>query len=298
MILKRLAFACICAISFSLVSCGGGTGNNVNDGKDTLNKKDTNQSLNTVFNGKIFSVPSPFQTAFLIKKTGAAYAKDILNPSASVNSYSTNYQKALNLGVYGADLGYVTLYDQTQDALGYFQSVKKLADDLGVSAAFSKDLLERFQKNLGKRDSMLNLVSSAYRSSNDFLKNNDRNEVGALIIAGGWIESLHFAVNVSKQKQNDDVIKRIAEQKTSLESVIGLMEMNAAQDDYAELIKGLKDLKADFDAIQYKYVYDKPVTDEKSMTTTFTSKTEVVISPEQLESISKKVAALRKLIVG
>jgi hypothetical protein len=40
------------------------------------------------------------------------------------------------------------------------------------------------------------------------------------------------------------------------------------------------------------------VTDEKKMMTTFTSKTEVTISPEQLESISKKVEALRKLMVG
>ena len=298
MIIKRLAFALTTVVTLTFMSCGNGTtGNGDGNGKDTTGI-DSNKSLTVSVNGKIFSVPSPIQTAFLIKKTGAAYSKDILNPSASVNSYSTNYQKAINLGVYGADLGYVTLYDQTQDALGYFKSVKKLADDLGVSSAFDKTLLDRFTKNLGKKDSMLDLVSSAYRASDNFLKNNDRGDVGALIIAGGWIESLYFASNVAKQKNQDEVVRRIAEQKTSLESLIGLMNANAGQDEYAELIKGLQDLKADFEGITYKYTYDKPTTDEAHKTTTITSRTEVTITPAQLESIAAKVASLRKLIVG
>lgn len=296
--IKRLTLVCA---AFSLIffgsSCGDGKGpNDLNP--DSTKTIDSNQSINVSVKGKIFSVPSPIQTAFLIKKTGAAYSKEILNPASSVNTYSTNYQKAINLGIYGADLGYVTLYDQTQDALGYFQSVKKLADDLGVSSAFDQTLLQRFQKNLGKKDSMLNLVSDAYRASDNFLKTNDRSDIGALIIAGGWIESLHFATNVSKTKNTDEVIRRIAEQKTSLESLIGLMESNAGQDEYGELIKGLKDLKAEFEGITYKYTYDKPVTDEAKKTTTITSKTEVTITPQQLESISTKVASLRKLLVG
>ena len=298
MIIKRLAFALTTVVTLTFMSCGTGTtGNGDGDGKDTT-KIDSNKSLTVSVNGKIFSVPSPIQTAFLIKKTGAPYTKDILNPSGSVNSYSTNYQKAINLGVYGADLGYVTLYDQTQDALGYFKSVKKLADDLGVSSAFDKTLLDRFTKNLGKKDSMLDLVSSAYRASDNFLKNNDRGDVGALIIAGGWIESLYFASNVAKQKNQDEVVRRIAEQKTSLESLIGLMNANAGQEEYAELIKGLQDLKSDFEGITYKYTYDKPTTDEAHKTTTITSRTEVTITPAQLESIAAKVASLRKLIVG
>jgi hypothetical protein len=280
-----------------MFSCGNPTDDGDTNGNDTT-KIDSTKSMTVEVGGKIFSVPSPIQTAFLIKKSGAQYNNAMLNPSNKSNSYSTNYLKALNLGVYGADMGYVTLYDQTQDALGYFQAVKKLADELGVSSAFDKALLERFQKNLGKRDSMLNLVSSAYRSSDAFLKNNDRNDISALIIAGGWIEGLYFATKISKEKSNDEVVRRVAEQKTSLSSLIGLLETNAAQEEYAELISGLKGLNDEFSKIEYKYVYDKPTTDEGKKITTFTSKSEVVISAEQLNSISEKIEAIRKMIVG
>jgi uncharacterized protein YwgA len=93
-------------------------------------------------------------------------------------------------------------------------------------------------------------------------------------------------------------VRRVAEQKTSLNSLIALLQQNAAQEEYAELIAGLKSLNEVFEKIEYKYTYDKPITDEKKKTTTFTSKTEVVITPEQLKSISEKIENIRKMIVG
>ncbi len=247
--------------------------------------------------GKIFSIPSPIQTAMLIKRTGANYSKAYLNPADKVNGYATRMQKALNLGVFGADLGYVTMYDQNQDAIAYFQAAQKLAEDLGVSGAFDKNLIERFKNNIGKQDSMLVLVSTAYRSADNFLKNNDRDDVGALIIAGGWIEALHFAVNVNKDKANEEVKQRVAEQKISLGNVIGLLETYAGQEEYAEILNSLRDLKSDFEGVEYKYVYEKPVTDEGNKTTTLMSKTTVNITPEQLSSIGQKVESLRSIIV-
>ena len=144
---------------------------------------------------------------------------------------------------------------------------------------------------------MLLLVSTAYRSADNFLKNNDKNAIGALIIAGGWIESLYFAVNVNKDKPNEEVKQRIAEQKISLTNVIGLLETYAGQEDYSEILNSLRDLKTDFDAVEYKYVYEKPMTDEAKMLTTITSKTVVNITPDQVTSITGKVANLRALII-
>src|SRR5687767_9258421 len=51
----------------------------------------------TVFNvsGELFSVPSPIQTALLIQKSGVTYDKAILHASNKVNTYSTDYLRAL-----------------------------------------------------------------------------------------------------------------------------------------------------------------------------------------------------------
>lgn len=282
--------------SLTLVSCGGSDDEAAVE-KQIENLVDSNDVALGV-NGKVFIIPSPIQTAILIQKSGAQYDKGMMNGTDKASSYSTKFQKCLNLGIYGADLGYTTLYDQSQDALAYFKVTNSLATDLGLNTAFDKSLIERFQKNLGNKDSMLVLVSVAYRASNDFLKNNDRSEEAALIIAGGWIETLQFAINVMKVKGNDDVKRRIAEQKNTLSNLIGLLSANTGNEEYAELLQKLNDLKDEYDKVEYKYVFEKPVTDEVNKVTTITSKSEVTITPESIQAIGEKIAAIRGLITA
>ena len=277
-------------------SCGSGGDDEKADKK--LEKAIDSNNVTIGVGGKMFIIPSPIQTAVLIQKSGASYNKSMLNEVNKVNSYSTKFQKCLNLGIYGADLGYTTLYDQTQDALMYFKSTNTLATDLGLSNAFDKALLERFQKNIGVKDSILGLVSSAYRASNDFLRNNDRNEEAALIIAGGWIETLQFAINIMKTKANEDVKRRIAEQKGTLNNLIALISTYQGNEEYAELLKKLNDLKAEYDKVGYKYVFSQPVTDEANKSTTITSKSEITISPENIQAIGDKIAAIRGMIIA
>jgi hypothetical protein len=268
------------------------------EGEDT-ETVDTAQTT-TILNvdGEIFSIPSPIQTAFLLKNSGATYTKDILNAPGKSSQYSSNFQRALNLGIYGADLGYVTIYDQTQDAIGYLNSAKKLADELGVSGAFDKNTIDRFTKNLGQKDSMLVLVGVAYRASDAYLKNNDRKDVSGLVLAGGWVESLYFATNVYKTKPNEDVKRRIAEQKSSLQSLIKLLTQYYSQPEYTEFIDNLNDLATVFDGVEFKYTYEKPTTDAEKKVTTINSGSEVKITPEQIESITQKIKSIRSNIVG
>jgi hypothetical protein len=283
------------SVSLLFFGCGSGDSGNTTA---TSTAADSNQSLNISVDGKIFSVPSPVQTAFLIKKTGVTYDKNILNAASKYNNYSSKNQKALNLGIYGADLAYVTMYEQTQDDLAYFQVVKKLADDLGLGAAFDKALFERFQKNIGKKDSILALTTAAFRSTDAFLKNNERTDVGAMIVAGGWIEAFYFATSAAKSKNNEEINRRIAEQKITINNLISLIERTSIKDSNNELVKSLKELQSLYDGVEYKYVYEKPVTDDATKTTVVNSKTDIKITPQQIEAITKKVEEIRKSIIG
>ncbi|TAL57460.1 MAG: hypothetical protein EPN85_14055 [Bacteroidetes bacterium] len=288
-----LRFISVCLV---ISSCGGGA-----EEENAEKKMDTmidSSNVTIGVGGKVFIIPSPIQTAILIQKSGAQYDKVMLNSPDKVNSYSTRFQKCLNLGIYGADLGYTTLYDQSQDALMYFKATNTLANDLGLSNAFDKSLIERFQKNIGKKDSILVLVSSAYRASNDFLKNNERNEEAALIVAGGWIETLQFAINIMRSKSNEDVKRRIAEQKSTLNNLIALISTYQGKEEYAELLVKLNDLKSEYDKVEYKYIYSQPVTDEVNKSTTITSKSEITISPENIQIIGDKISAIRSLIIA
>lgn len=277
-------------------SCGGG--NEEEQVDKTIQNMMDSVNIALGVSGRVFIIPSPIQTAILIQKSGAAYNKGMLNETGKANSYSTQFHKCLNLGIYGADLGYTTLYDQTQDAIVYFKVAHTLANDIGLASAFDKQLMDRFQKNLGNKDSMLVLVSAAYRASNDFLKHNDRNEEAALIIAGGWIETLHFAVNVMRTKSNEDVKRRIADQKNTLSNLISLLSTYQGNEEYGELLQKLNDLKAEFEKVQYKYVFKQPVTNEVGKVTTITSESEITIAPETILLIEEKIVSIRNLIVA
>ncbi len=296
----KKSFLSIGVLALLAVSCGGDPKTNTDNpeeiAEDTTTKTTTAGVLN--INGQLFSIPSPVQTAMLIQKTGAAYDKSIMNPASNSNQYQTDFSKALNLGIYGADLGYVSMYSKTSDALSYLAHVKKLADELGVSGAFDENTMKRINNNIGNKDSMLALVGVAYRSSDAFLKDNARNDVSGLILTGGWIESLNFAIIVNQQKANADLKRRIAEQKQSLNSIIKLLIQFESKTEFTTLLSDLKDLAKVYDGIEFKYVYEKPVTDIAAKTTTINSRTDVNVSDDQISQIATKVKALREKLIN
>ena len=222
----------------------------------------------------------------------------MLNVPSNVTKYSTNFKKAINLGVFGADLGYVTLYEQTQDAISYLTAIKSIGDDLGVSSAFDMELVSRFEKNIGNQDSLLVLVSDAYKSSDRYLKNNQQNDVGGLILAGGWIESLYFATNAAEMTGNEDVIKRIGEQKATLSNLIKLLTPFYSKPEFTSLVDQLIELDDLFAAIEITYTYVKPTVDAQNKTTTINSTTEVKFTNDQLKAITAKTLEIRSELIN
>jgi hypothetical protein len=281
--------------SVFVYSCGGSKQEDTST-TDDLPDTDTVKAMALNVGGELFSVPSPIQTALLIQKSGVTYDKNILNPGNKNGQYSSDYTKALNLGIYGADLGYVSMYNQTQDALGYLGAVKQLADKLGVSAAFDQQTMKRINDNISNKDSMLVLVGIAYRASDAYLKTNKRTEISSLILAGGWIESMHFSIVAYTQKPTDEIKFRIAEQKQALGSIIKLItshNMPVA----ADLIEDLNKLAKIYEGVTTKYVYVEPTTDEAKKITFINSTTEISITPEQLKEISAQVTIIRNKII-
>ena len=288
----------VCFASMLLAtSCGGDKPKEGDNNNDIVADTDTSKAAVLNVGGELFSVPSPIQTAMLIQKSGVAYDKSVLNISKNANAYTNDFMRSLNLGIYGADLGYVSMYNQTQDAIGYLAAVKQLADKLGVSAAFDQQTMKRIETNIANKDSMLVLVGIAYRASDAYLKTNKRTEVSSLILAGGWIESMHFSISAYKQKPSDDVKFRIAEQKQALGSIIKLMASNTAPE-ALELGKQLADLAKIYEGIQFKYTFVEPTTDSIKKMTYINSTNEVIVSKEQIDQISAKIQEIRTKITN
>lgn len=289
----RLSSCLIAAILFLTTGCSTEDSENTeNASNDSIVAPNPNLQLK----GQNFMVPSPVQIAAMVKGKGALYNKSMLNPAASGSKYSDDLKKALNLGVYGADLGYVTMYENSGDALEYYKTVMSLGEQLKITGSFDKDLLERFGKNIGNKDSSMKLVGETYRRSDEFLKNGERSHIAALVLTGGWVESMYFAIRTYEQVQSQDIAIRIGEQKNTCRGILRLLT-EQEKPEFQQLIFLFNELNQVYSQIEIKYTFIEPVTDNGKKITTINGKTDVTITPAQLVEMKSKIISLRSYIV-
>lgn len=246
-----------------------------------------------------FNLPSPISTASLLKKAGATYDQDVLNSTNKVSNYQTVSKKALNLGVYGADLSYSSIFEQTQQCLAYIKSARMLASELGIANAFNPEVMERFESNISSRDTVMTLISEVFLSANSSLKETDNSNIAALILTGGWVEGLYIATRmVDADNPNELISMRIAEQKYALENLINLMQMYEENEILDGPRKDLAELKALFDQVNVEKAKGDPSTSVNAKgVTTIGAKSTLKITDKQLIAITEKVGSIRSKYV-
>lgn len=250
------------------------------------------------YNNTLFTLPSPYQATYLIKKSNINFNKSLLNPADRVSSYSTNFTKALNIGVYGTDLGYLNIYDQVPDVISYFTIVKKLSQELGIHNALQTSIIERIENNIDNQDSLLHFLTNTYKQFDIYLKQNNRKDIGALIIAGGWIESLYILSQNAIDTKNRQIINRLGEQKHPLDNLIEILSPYYYKSPhFTDLIDSLVGLAYEFDGIIYNYTYEPPVIYPEKKLTEIKSTSNIIISEYHLRTIANKIASIRNKIV-
>lgn len=286
------------AIATFLTACGGDPpaqdSLNTDQTQDSTAKADRMQRTKKIF----FNIPSPMETAALLKKTGAEYNGKILNDVKKVDSYTAASQQALNLGVYGADLSYASVFNHTQESMFYTSCSRKLADRLGVISAFNDSTLELMQSKMNDRDALLDIISETYWNVDAYLKENGRDNISALMIAGGWVEGLYIATQVSITNDSPELRQRIAEQKLSLNDLLGLL--NSYELDDARL----KGVKEDLIALQSLFAEvqmatgDATVSESNGVTVIGSAAAPSSLTDAQLAAIRDKTASIRNSYIN
>lgn len=241
----------------------------------------------------VFGIPSPIESAIFIKEQGSGFRDDLMLDPQRLEYFQTNSEKALALGMYGAQLGYICLFEENDRALEHLNATRKLADDIGIKGAFSENLIQRFSENIGIEDSLLVLVSDIYRSGDAYLKTNERNDIAALVIAGGWLESLYLS-GEEYVNGSEGMSDRIAEQKEGLTNLITLLKQYPDNNKAAALMEELNELKVVFDEVSIEYVFNRPEVDKAQQMTILTGDNKHNISDETLESIIERAKIIHQ----
>jgi len=239
-------------IQFSLGALLLACTSNKNNDEETLaettetTKAIEEQKINAqnVFN----SIPGPSELSELVSQTGLDYDISLTNDPMNLNKYTSDDAKALNLGVYGGDMVYANVYEQTQESMSFLKCLNVLCRNLGITNSFDDKTADRLQANKENKDSLLTIVSQSFNKADQFLRDNQRRGTSALMVAGGWIEGLYISAKVAEKSKNKRMVQKMSQQKKSLSDLIELVESGKVGG-VAYVLDGLKDLKLSYDKI-------------------------------------------------
>ncbi|MFO7924299.1 MAG: hypothetical protein R6U58_11460 [Bacteroidales bacterium] len=247
-----------------------------------------------------YSLPSPLETAMLLKSSGAVYNEDLLNPVENVSRYMTNRSMALNLGIYTTDLSYASLFDQTQTTMHYMDAARRLADNLGILDAIDSYTLERLEENINNREVIMDIVSETFMNSSSFLQENNREPVAAILLVGGWIEGLYLAVNQIDEDDLEDnrLVNMVIDKKLSLEIVMLLLKDNDHNDDVTDLIREMERIENIFSGIEIQSSPVRVTESADDQVAFIRSETKSSISREVFIELKSTVTSIRNSFVS
>lgn len=271
---------------------------------DSLSAAQTTESVisEEVLESILQQIPSPLEIAVLLKQSGTNYDNNLLNSADNISEYNSNFKKALNLGVYGTDLGYTNIYEQNQDALAYLTTIRDLSEGLSIGRFFNFGTIKRLATNSRNLDSLLLITTQNFNNINAHLQEQQRSNLSVLILTGGWLEALHIICQVAeKNPANQELRERIGEQKIIMENIMLLLSFySESNPNIGELTEKMKLLQEKFEDIQITSTYAESTLEEVNgiVTISNNSTSSISITDENIREIAATTASIRDYIIN
>ncbi|MGZ3943278.1 MAG: hypothetical protein ACXVC9_13495, partial [Bacteroidia bacterium] len=135
------------------------------------------------------------------------------------------------------------------------------------------------------------ITDDVYFSSFEALEDSKQGPTLALVVAGGWIESIYIATNLAKYEEKSPIIERLADQKYTLENLIEFLKKHEADPNVAGIKKDFEDLLAEFNKIGEKDVDAKGKSSGKEAM--LSGGKQLVMTEPVYKAIVEKIKSLR-----
>lgn len=285
----------ITILSF-LVSCAGSEPNEA-QGEEAIAEVEvevTNDPIDDIF----YQVPSPNDLFNVLKNADISYNKDILNDLSKVETFNSKKAKALNFGIYAADLAYVSSLGQIGDASSIFETLRTLSNELEIENAMNDVIYARIQENLdaSNPDSLFSLSNETYYKAYAYLDNNDRGDVLGMIVIGGWIEGLNIILNCQDYNESSEVVQRIADQRLTLENLL-VFTSRIQNEDLDNIIAELAPVEELFNGLAVSEESDFNSEESEDGVVVFGGGSTVSLSEDDFNNLKSIIADIRSSIV-
>jgi hypothetical protein len=263
--------------------------------KDNTTMIEDFKKAKTIFN----ALPSPLESAMLVKSAGNSFDANLLNPVGNASKYITNKSMALNLGIYTCDLSFTSLYEKTQLIIDYMNASKKMADGLGILKVIDQPTIDRLEENINNSEVIMEIISDTFMNSSSYLEDNGQPAIAAMVLAGGWFEGLYISTQLVDLKDfnGNKLVGRIIDQKLSIDILINLLESNKGNPAIDEIIVQVNKLKTIFDKISITTSAVRPEFDKTSNSTFLKSNVKTDMTPQVFKELAVAVAEIRSSFV-
>lgn len=279
-----------------LVSCAGSESSDVQVEESVLEVEVevSEDPIDDIF----YQVPSPNDLFNVLKDADISYNKDILNDLNVVETLNSKKAKALNFGVFAADLAYVSSLGQIGDASPIFETIRSLSKDLEIENAMNDVIYSRIQDNLdaSNPDSLFSLSNETYYKAYAYLDNNDRGDVLGMIVVGGWVEGLNIILNCQDYSDSSEVVQRIADQRLTLENLL-VFASRIQNEDLDNIIAELAPVEELFNGLAVTEDSDFTSDESEEGVVVFGGGSTVSFTEEDFNNLKSIVAGIRASIV-
>lgn len=241
-----------------------------------------------------YSVPTPNELFEIIKLQGGKQQMNLVNSLENSENYVDVKSKALNFGVYSADVAYLSCFGIGIDFLKYFKKIEELGEELGISGAFDEGVMERIENNEANADSLFMISNDTYYNSYMYLEENQKGVELSLIMAGGYIESLYIITNLVKTySDTDPIVEKIGDQKVVMENLIDFISQYGDDASVADVITDLKSLSEVFEKNMTFQESSSKVSNSEDGTLMISGGGAYIMTKDAFDKIKAKSAELR-----
>ncbi len=213
---------------------------------DSLDRTEISQNVKEV----VYPLPTPFEMTDKLNAMGVKYTSAILNPADYSGKYFNEKSKALNVGVYGADLAYAVTFDQKQDEKIYSKTLKGLVDQLGINVDYSKLLSGDSNDKLNNKDTLVKIITNMFYDTYKFIDKKNNHDLAIIMVSGAWVEVMYIATNISQDSYNNsEIVKLIAGQKDSYTKLMNILKECDKGSDIKDIETKLQVLKPVYDKV-------------------------------------------------
>ena len=197
-----------------------------------------------------YPLNTPIEISKMLNEAGAGYIFDIANKNENIDKYMTEKDKALNLGVYGADLAYSATFNKSQETTMFFETCKKISEELGISNIYKEETVKKVEDYIDNRDTLHKVISGTFHDTYTKLQESGKGAVSVLVLAGGWVEGIHISTLLAQTAaEKEKIMSGIAEQKLNLDKLLVAMEVYKENKSVVEVLESLNKIANVFSKI-------------------------------------------------